>query len=134
MHVPNGAIYKADFVDVAEEAALVDWLDRCVWDSSLKRRVQHFGHRYDYKARVVLPEAYLGPLPAPLVVIAQRLVDKGYFANLPDQVIANEYQPGQGISAHTDCVPCFGDTIVSVSLLSQCEMVFAEKAGISNQV
>jgi alkylated DNA repair dioxygenase AlkB len=44
-------------------------------------------------------------------------------------VIANEYVPGQGIGAHIDCVPCFDDTIASLSLLSQCEMVFREQHG-----
>ncbi|MEO1747177.1 MAG: alpha-ketoglutarate-dependent dioxygenase AlkB [Pseudomonadota bacterium] len=131
MHLPNGAIYKTDFIDAVEESALVDWLDRLVWDESLKRRVQHFSYRYDYKARTVLPEAYLGPLSRELSTIAQRLVDSGHFASLPDQVIANEYRPGHGISAHIDCVPCFDDTIVSVSLLSQCEMIFTENAGSS---
>ncbi|MEQ8306346.1 MAG: alpha-ketoglutarate-dependent dioxygenase AlkB [Hoeflea sp.] len=49
------------------------------------------------------------------------------FASAPDQVIVNEDLPGQGISAHVDCVPCFDDTIVSLSLLSHCEMVFRDK-------
>lgn len=57
----------------------------------------------------------------------ERLLAKGLFASAPDQVIANEYLPGQGISAHVDCVPCFDDTIVSLSLLSRCEMVFRER-------
>lgn len=52
----------------------------------------------------------------------------GHFEELPDQVIANEYLPGQGISAHVDCEPCLSDTIVSLSLLSSCEMLFGEKA------
>ena len=43
---------------------------------------------------------------------------------MPDQVIANEYLPGQGISAHVDCEPCFGEVIASLSLLSACEMRF----------
>lgn len=71
----------------------------------------------------------MGPLPIPLIAIAQRLVDYGYFADLPDQVITNEYRPGQGLRAHIDCVPCFDDTIVSVSLLSPGEMVFTAKSG-----
>lgn len=33
-----------------------------------------------------------------------RLQQAGLFADTPDQVIINEYQPGQGISAHIDCV------------------------------
>ncbi|MCS4300671.1 hypothetical protein M2372_000102 [Chryseobacterium sp. BIGb0232] len=43
-----------------------------------------------------------------------------------DQVIINEYKPGQGISNHIDCVPCFEDVIISVSLLSSCIMQFSK--------
>ena len=50
--------------------------------------------------------------------------EAGWFPDAPDQLIVNEYQPGQGIAAHVDCVPCFGDTIASVSLLSPCAMKF----------
>lgn len=57
--------------------------------------------------------------------LAERLVADGRFAAVPDQVIANEYLPGQGISAHVDCEPCFGEVIASLSLLSACEMRFA---------
>lgn len=104
-------------------------LDAGEWNTELKRRVQHFGYRYDYKARAVTADAYLGKLPAWLEIFAERLVETGYCRSLPDQVIANEYLPGQGISAHVDCVPCFDDTIVSISLLSACEMVFRELRG-----
>ncbi|WP_246665861.1 alpha-ketoglutarate-dependent dioxygenase AlkB [Agrobacterium sp. DE0009] len=41
---------------------------------------------------------------------------------LADQIIANEYFPGRGISAHVDCIPRFDDAIGSISLLSACEM------------
>ena len=44
-----------------------------------------------------------------------------------DQVIVNEYEPGQGISSHIDCEPCFKDTIVSLSLGSGCVMNFTNK-------
>ena len=94
--------------------------------TSTTRRVRHFGYRYDYKARSVTSDAYLGPLPEWLEHVGARLVTDGLFAHLPDQVIANEYLPGQGISAHVDCVPCFDNTIVSVSLLSHCEMDFRD--------
>jgi alkylated DNA repair dioxygenase AlkB len=40
------------------------------------------------------------------------------FDKEPDQVIINEYEPGQGISPHVDCVPCFGPVIASLTLQS----------------
>ncbi|MCZ7452357.1 alpha-ketoglutarate-dependent dioxygenase AlkB [Rhizobium rhizogenes] len=127
--LPPGVVYFSAFLSPDEEAAVAAILDAGAWSTELKRRVQHFGYRYDYKARTVTPDAYLGPLPQWLGVFAKRLVTAGYCRNLPDQVIANEYLPGQGISAHVDCVPCFDDTIVSVSLLSTCEMVFRDLRG-----
>ncbi len=126
--LPPGAALTLAFISSAEEADFVRFLDGGVWSGELKRRVQHFGYRYDYKARAVTSDAYLGHLPLWLQALGQHLVAAGHFDELPDQVIANEYLPGQGISAHVDCEPCFSDTIVSLSLLSSCEMVFREKA------
>ena len=37
----------------------------------------------------------------------------------------NEFLPGQGISAHIDCVPCFANTVASLSLGSRCIMDFS---------
>ncbi|MBO9655889.1 MAG: alpha-ketoglutarate-dependent dioxygenase AlkB [Agrobacterium tumefaciens] len=127
--LPPYIIYFDGFLSPDEEVAVTDRLDAGEWSTELKRRVQHFGYRYDYKARAVTPDAYLGPLPPWLGVFAERLVADGYCRNVPDQVIANEYLPGQGISAHVDCVPCFDDTILSISLLSACEMVFRDLRG-----
>jgi alkylated DNA repair dioxygenase AlkB len=124
--LPPGSAYFTDVVSADEEAAIVTQLDSAEWSNVLKRRVQHFGYLYDYRARTITADAYLGTLPEWLERIAKRLVDQGYFKSLPDQVIANEYLPGQGISAHVDCVPCFDDAIVSVSLLSACEMSFRD--------
>lgn len=56
--------------------------------------------------------------------LAMRLHREGLFSALPDQAIINEYLPGQGISAHIDCVPCFGKEIASLSLSSACVMEF----------
>lgn len=127
--LPPGIVYFDGFLSPEDEAAVTDRLDAGAWSTELKRRVQHFGYRYDYKARAVTADAYLGPLPPWLGVFAERLVTAGYCRDLPDQVIANEYLPGQGISAHVDCVPCFDDGIVSISLLSTCEMVFRDLRG-----
>lgn len=128
-HLPSGASYFREAVSAAEEVSISAHLDSLEWSNVLKRRVQHFGYLYDYRARKITADAYLGELPDWLAIIAERLTDRGYFLSVPDQVIANEYMPGQGISAHVDCVPCFGNAIVSVSLLSGCEMIFRELRG-----
>ncbi len=46
----------------------------------------------------------------------------------PDQLIINEYEPGQGISAHIDKIEDFGPVVWSVSLGGNCTIVF-EKDG-----
>lgn len=111
-----GLTLSDDWIGKSEEKQLLEQVDGGNWRNDLKRRVQHYGFRYDYRARSILPVDYLGPLPGWLTVLAGRLVDKGVFSSVPDQVIVNEYLTGQGISAHIDCVPCFGDTIAILSL------------------
>ncbi|MDX2113009.1 MAG: alpha-ketoglutarate-dependent dioxygenase AlkB [Alphaproteobacteria bacterium] len=120
----SGLNYIPDFIDSATESALIKTIDPLPWITELKRRVQHYGWRYDYKARSVTNDLRIGALPDWLQHYAVRLQQAGYFSETPDQVIINEYQPGQGISAHIDCVPCFTDTIASLSLGSPCVMDF----------
>ena len=124
-HLPPGAGLTPDWINPAQEAALIAFLDAGGWSGELRRRVRHFGYRYDYRARVATRDSRIGPLPEALQGLAERMVAEGLFAAEPDQVIANEYLPGQGISAHVDCEPCFGEMVASLSLLSACEMRFA---------
>ena len=121
-----GLQYRLNYIDEATEAELLQWIDRQAWRRDLKRRVQHYGWRYDYKARRVAAEMKIGRLPDLLMRLAQTLRRDGLMRDLPDQVIVNEYQPGQGIAAHIDCEPCFGEGIVMLSLGSCCVMDFTE--------
>jgi alkylated DNA repair dioxygenase AlkB len=121
MDVP-GLKYVAGFVGDQSESALLAAVDTESWLTDLKRRVQHYGYRYDYKSRRVDSSMYLGPLPAWARPLADRLVVDGHMDAPPDQLIVNEYEPGQGITAHVDCVPCFGPVVCSVTLGSQCIM------------
>lgn len=120
-----GLTYVPDFITKEEEQSLLAHIDGAPWLNDLKRRVQHYGYKYDYRARTMNDDAYLGPLPEWVMPLSQRLFEEGIFPSVPDQVIVNEYEPGQGISAHIDCVPCFGDTIASLSLGSSCVMAFS---------
>lgn len=119
-----GLVVMRDFVTKEQEIDLLQTIDTQPWQHDLKRRVQHYGYRYDYQARAVTRHSYLGPLPPWGSDIAQRLIKDGHFDDLPDQMIVNEYLPGQGISAHIDCVPCFGPVVASLSLGSACVMIF----------
>lgn len=119
-----GLRYIPDYISRDEESFLLEVVDYEPWITDLKRRVQHYGYRYDYRSRSVDPDMYLGPLPDWALVIAQRLYRQKFIERAPDQLIVNEYEPGQGIAAHVDCIPCFDDTIVSISLGSACVMEF----------
>jgi len=126
MPLPNiqGLRYIPDFITPDEEKILIGRIYDQPWLDDLKRRVQHYGYKYDYAAKTIDHEAYLGPLPDWLALLCQKLHKEQIFALLPDQVIVNEYLPGQGIYFHVDCVPCFGDTIASLSLGSSAVMQF----------
>lgn len=117
---PNipGLQYCPNFITAEEGRALINAIDQQPWLNDLKRLVQHYGYKYDYKARAVTDDAYLGALPEWIAPVAQKLPFK------PDQAIVNEYLPGQGISAHVDCVPCFSETVASLSVGSGAVMQF----------
>lgn len=109
---------------LSEPHSLLDTIDRMPWLNDLSRRVQHYGWRYDYKARSVHRDAFLGPLPGFLQDVAADLFSAGLMECVPDQAIVNEYLPGQGIAAHIDCEPCFGPEIASISLGDEYPMRF----------
>ena len=125
-HIP-GLRYQLGYLDPTAQAQLLQTIDAQPWLADLKRRVQHYGYRYDYTRRTVAHDLALGPLPNWAATLALRLHAEGYTPAVPDQVIINEYLPGQGIASHVDCLPCFGDTILSLSLGSPCIMVFTER-------
>lgn len=119
----EGLTYVPDYLSKAEEADLRFLIDREAWSTELKRRVQHYGYRYDYRRRQA--GRYLGRLPGWLMALADRMRYDGLITTLPDQCAINEYLPGQGISPHIDSVPSFGDTVLSLSLGSSCVMEFS---------
>ncbi len=124
---PVGLSYLPLFIPSAVQQLLIDSIDAQNWSLELKRRVQHYGYRYDYKTRRVVSSMYAGPLPRFVDNLVRRLESVPAFGQIPDQLIVNEYQPGQGISAHVDCEPCFNNRIASVSLGSSCEMEFRHR-------
>ena len=126
-HVP-GLKFIEEFLSPEEQAHCVREVDAAVneWRDDLSRRVQHYGWRYDYKARAIAPDMHIGALPDWLARLAQRLYKEvGLFDRVPEQVIVNEYLPGQGIAMHTDHRG-FGPTVCTISLLDDWEMDFAE--------
>ncbi len=124
----HGLSYVPNYLNTREHDELVRDIQQQPWRSDIRRRVQHYGWRYDYKVRSVDYAMYMGDLPEWAAWLAQRLYDDRHIGAVPDQMIVNEYLPGQGIAPHIDCEPCFSNTVISVSLLSPIVMDFCHVA------
>ncbi len=120
----SGLTYIAGYISPEQQNQLLTIIDQQEWSLKAKRRIQQYGYQYDYKNGSFVSSNYLGALPDWIQSIANLLADDGLMANIPDQVIVNEYQPGQGIVSHIDCIPCFGKTIITLSLGSNCVIEF----------
>ena len=116
-----------DFISKDEEKELLNNIDKSTWLTDLKRRVQHYGYKYDYKARRIDQSFFIGEIPTWMKFLSDRLQQQKIIDFVPDQAIINEYIDDQGIAAHIDCEPCFGDTIISISLSGQCVMNFQKE-------
>ena len=81
----SGLTYIPDFITSTEHDFLLSQMDQ-----DLRRRVQHYGYKYDYKARTIDHNAYLGSLPGWLSSVSNKLLNDGIFLAVPDQVIVNE--------------------------------------------
>ncbi len=128
---PPGFRYVDDLLDLADERRLVGLLETLPWEAVIfrgyeaRRRVVHFGHRYDFEARGVSPG-----LPIPEALLALRARVAGLADDDPDryvEVLATEYRPGATIGWHSDA-PAFGSTVLGVSLASACRMRFRRRA------
>ena len=95
----HGAVIVPDVVTPAEEARILLRIAGAPWLAELRRRVQHYGFRYDYAgggSHVPAPA-----FPRWAAAMAERI--RAHFGGtLPVQCIVNEYRPGQGIGMHAD--------------------------------
>lgn len=108
---PSGLYYFKDIID--EKQDLTNFLDedngskwKSLSDSKNSRKVQHYGYTYNYKSGKTKTETE--PIPDEFRSLINSLKKKSDgLGILPkkyefNQVIVNNYEPGQGISAHTD--------------------------------
>ncbi len=118
-----------EFLSEDEEGAIVAEIDRSPWNSELRRRVQHYGWRYDYKSKQVNSSMRIDRLPKWAESIAKRLFESSHVPEMPDQVIVNEYVRDQGIAPHIDSPSSFADGVAMISLLETWEMEFRKQGG-----
>nr|WBF70433.1 hypothetical protein [Megavirus caiporensis] len=89
-----------------------------ITNSPNSRLVAHFGYRYSYdRSGIQLAD----PVPLDLSnlvsmdninnIIGEKIIDKEF-----DQLIINEYKPGQQISFHTDHTKQFGPIIACITI------------------
>lgn len=119
-YVP-GLRYIPQYITAEQHRSLIMAIDKREWTSELQRRVQHYGYRYDYRrnAKSLQPAP---EFPQWAKNLAQKIQRDDLMRWLPDQLIINEYLPGQGISPHVDREDLFGEKIISLSLGSSCVM------------
>jgi len=110
-----------NFISKQEGFQLIEFIKSQTWAVTLSRRTQQYGYRYSYTSTNETPEQTTR-IPSQFEFLIKRLVEQGIFKIAPDQIIVNEYTPGQGISKHIDHTKHFGDTIASLSLASTCVM------------
>jgi alkylated DNA repair dioxygenase AlkB len=127
---PAGFRYVEELVEPDEERGLLSLLEELPWEAvtfrgyEARRRVVHFGHRYDFEARGVSPG-----LPVPDALVALRARAATLADDDPEhyvEVLATEYRPGATIGWHSDA-PAFGATVLGVSLASSCRMRFRRR-------
>ena len=124
MH-PAGLVYHPAVLSSEEEAKLLAEIQAQPWSSGPGgRRVQHYGFAYDYTSKSLKAAPVFPPW---LQALALQLVEKKLLSVKPNQVIINEYLPGQGISAHIDHTKWFGEEIASLSLRSATTMFFSRE-------
>jgi alkylated DNA repair dioxygenase AlkB len=114
-----GLSYLRDYISREEEASLTAAIDAAAWDTSWQRRRQPYGASYGsgVEGRLAIPSWGRA--------LAERMFREGLSERPFDQMLINEYLPGQGIALHRDYQP-FDRTVVSLSLLSACVMDFRD--------
>jgi alkylated DNA repair dioxygenase AlkB len=122
--LPEGFVYRSEFVTGAEERALVRWAEGLPFEKFAfhghvgKRRVVSFGWRYDFeggglrKADEEMPAILL-----PLRERAAALAGSG--TSSFQHVLVTEYAAGAGIGWHRD--KRVFDRVVGISLGSGCD-------------
>jgi len=120
-----GLAYRPEYITPIVETALVAAIDAEPWDTTWRRRRQPYGKSYSAtsgNSRAIPPWA-------------EFLIERFYTERIGDQkfdqMLVNEYLPGQGIAFHRDYEP-FDRTVLSLSLLSPCVMEFRQE-GNDNQ-
>jgi alkylated DNA repair dioxygenase AlkB len=122
--LPEGFVYRPDFLDGDEEAALIEKIARlplCEAEYkqfTAKRRIASYGGRYDFSKGELLPA---GDIPPFLLPLRERVAGWTAIAAVRyTHALVSEYQPGTQLGWHRD-VPDF-EEIAGISLGGRARM------------
>lgn len=124
--VPGLLLYP-DFISISMEEALIHEIDSQIWAVDYDRRLQYYGYRNELEAPYDLIRFPVA-MPSLIYQLSQSLVEQKIVSIQPDQVIINEYAPGEGLRPHKDR-NYFENQICGVNLGSSCIMRFIEISG-----
>jgi alkylated DNA repair dioxygenase AlkB len=118
MDIIPGFTYRSEFITKDEESILISNIQNETWNTELSRRTLHYGWKYPYSSFGKLERTT--PIPKWISKLKNRIEET--FDTSFDQLIINEYKPGQGIAPHIDHVGYFDETIAVISLGSDIEL------------
>lgn len=119
--VPGLLIYP-EFISADTEKELLSEVDGQTWMVDYARRLQYYGFRNELEEPYQLISIPL-QIPPLIYKLSKEIVDKKLLHYQPDQVIINEYIPGEGIRPHKDR-NYYENQICGVNLGSSCVMRF----------
>ncbi|CAE7205310.1 ALKBH8 [Symbiodinium necroappetens] len=122
--VVPGVHLVTNFITDEEASNLLEEIDGRSWDTSIKRRVQHYGHAFDYATLKIAKPGTVPDMPAFAGELISRLSESCLMPHGADQLTINEYQPGVGIAFHVDAHSAFEDGIAAITLGSGIVMEF----------
>lgn len=124
--LPKGLVYQSEFLSHAEEAGLVELIQRLPLQEATyksytaRRRVVSYGGKFDYDANQLLPT---GPLIEALHPLRHRVARwAGVAPGALAHALVAEYAPGTPLGWHRD-VPNFED-VFGVSLVGDAVLRF----------
>lgn len=124
--VPGLFLYP-DYINETTENELITEIDNQVWIVDYDRRLQYYGYRNELETPYSLIK-FPVPIPKKMYSLSGKIVEQKIIQSQPDQVIINEYSPGQGIRPHKDR-NYFDNQICGVNLGSGCIMRFIKVSG-----
>jgi alkylated DNA repair protein alkB family protein 8 len=124
--VPGLFLYH-DFFSESLEEELINEIDSHTWVVDYNRRLQYYGYRNELETPYGLVRIPIA-MPPLIYKLSQDIVEQKIVSTQPDQVIINEYAPGEGLRPHKDR-NYFENQICGVNLGSGCIMRYIKISG-----